>query len=115
MFDKVQFEITEKHIKLMKNMNVGYNEHCEFGAPDIDPKRPYGNGNVYRDIARILEIEPALIKDGESIFSEDQEDAMLALHKQMKTALQVVLTASTFETGLYESDEYHDNWQKIKG
>ena len=43
----------EEHLKLLKEMYVGWNE-CEFGAPEIDPKRPYGDSDVYEDMNKIL-------------------------------------------------------------
>ena len=45
--------LTEEHIKLLRNMYVGWG-YCEFGAPEIDPKRPYGNSHVIGDIHTIL-------------------------------------------------------------
>lgn len=45
--------ITENHIKLLKRAWVSWYE-CEYGAPCIDPKRPYGNSDVEGDICDIL-------------------------------------------------------------
>ena len=50
---KKLFELTEEHIKLLRQMCVSWDD-CEFGAPAIDCKRPYGNSDVYSDIAKIL-------------------------------------------------------------
>jgi len=47
MFDKIRFELTEQHLKLIRRMTVRYNDYCEFGAPEIDPKRPYGNSSAH--------------------------------------------------------------------
>jgi len=52
----LSFEITREHLKLLKNMYVGWDD-CEFGAPNIDPKRPYGNSDVINDIANALSIK----------------------------------------------------------
>ena len=47
------FTVTEDHLKLIKNFCVGWQD-CDFGAPEIDPKHPYGNSSVCSDIANIL-------------------------------------------------------------
>src|SRR4028118_696601 len=48
-----RFELTADHIKLIRRMNVGW-QSCEAGAPEIDPKRPYGNSCMVGDVAEIL-------------------------------------------------------------
>jgi hypothetical protein len=50
---KLLFTVTEGHLKLLQHLNIGWDD-CEFGAPCVDPKRPYGNSSVYIDIAEIL-------------------------------------------------------------
>jgi len=49
--------------KLLKNFQVRWND-CEFGAPEINPKRPYGNSDVEQDMLEIL----GLKKIGERIY-----------------------------------------------
>ena len=43
------FTVTETHLLLLQRMQVGW---CgdEFGAPEINPKRPYGNSSVLTDM-----------------------------------------------------------------
>ena len=60
-FGSNEFEVTEEHIQLLRDMVVTW-WNCEFGAPAIDPKRPYGNSWVYGDIAETLKLEPDLFK-----------------------------------------------------
>lgn len=47
------FEVKNEHLELMKRAFVGW-EHCGYGAPSIDCKRPYGNSDVEGDIAEIF-------------------------------------------------------------
>lgn len=54
--DAVSFTVKEEHLKLMQRMNVDWHD-CEFGAPAIDCKRPYGNGAVFQDMIEILGLE----------------------------------------------------------
>ena len=95
--------------KLLRNMKVSWDD-CEFGAPSIDCKRPYGNSDVYKDISKILEIK-GIIVDGEEVFSQAQIDLMDKLHKETETALQIVLKIGEFRPGEYVADEYRDDWK----
>lgn len=51
------FEITHDHITLLQAAEWEYND-CEFGAPAIDPKRPYGNSSVELDLVERLTQPP---------------------------------------------------------
>lgn len=50
--------VKPEHIKLLRNMNVGWND-AMAGAPEISPKRPYGNSNHLEDIREITEMPNA--------------------------------------------------------
>ena len=95
------FEVTEDHLKLLKHSHVMWRA-SEYGAPMIDPKRPYGNTSVESDIAEIL--------------GWDKEDSQRAekLHRELETVLQIVLVTQTFEPGLYNiRNEYTTDWIKL--
>jgi len=101
---KSSFKLTEEHIKLLKRMQVGWS-CCETGAPEIDPKRPYGNSWVAGDIHEIL--------TGEFLDELDYEleDKYYKLHRETETALQIVLLTGKFEPGHYKcSNPYSGNW-----
>ena len=74
------FEIKDEHIKLLRNAYIGWDD-CEFGAPAIDCKRPYGNSDVYGDIARILDIKQE--GDDHESYSEEQISYMSKLHNRL--------------------------------
>ena len=110
------FVITKDHLKLLKKMWVGWQD-CEFGAPEIDPKRPYGNSSVTNDIHEIL--------TGESIgcthskrdeLTEEEEKYYFKMHKEMERVLQICLVTGKFQTGKFEkTNEYNSlSWKKIK-
>lgn len=111
---KKRFELREEHLKLLRNMCVGWDD-CEFGAPAIDCKRPYGNSGVHEDIANILGINGFEDSDGEIHFSEEQEALMNMFHEETKTALQIVLVTGKFDKGIYVADEYSKNWVRENG
>lgn len=105
--DQIEFTLTEDHIKLLRQMNVGW-QQCEFGAPEIDPKRPYGNSQVYYDIAEHLGLD---IPEDDEAFTDEQKEKMLKLHRETEDALQIVLTTGTFKPGIYVADRYMRDWK----
>jgi hypothetical protein len=48
------FEITSDHIALLARMTFDWDDECEWGAVSSDPKRPFGNSGVERDVSEIL-------------------------------------------------------------
>lgn len=104
------FEFTEQHAKLLKNMYVGWQD-CEFGAPEIDPKRPYGNSSVELDLAEILEV-PIVEWDVNEI-PESTLKRLNQLHKETEIALQILLKHG-YKLGKYECEPYSCNWKFVE-
>jgi hypothetical protein len=101
------FEITEDHLRLLRAAYVGWDD-CEFGAPSIDPKRPYGNSYVLGDIAEIVdpdeyarrgEISDEAVED----YMEEREDTFRRLHAETQTVLQIALSTGQFKAGTYST------------
>jgi hypothetical protein len=108
---KETFTITEDHLKLLKRMYVGWQD-CEYGAPEIDPKRPYGNSDVARDVAEILGWVDA--GDYETDISGKQSEDAEKIHREMQTVLQIGLYTGSFAAGTYENTErYGFNWRSV--
>lgn len=105
------FTVTENHIKLLRRAYVGW-ENCEYGAPAIDCKRPYGNSSVERDIAEIL----GWPFDEEEGLSDNQSTRASLLHTETRDALQIFLVTGKMETGeYYKTDRYDDrSWRRAK-
>lgn len=101
-----KFTLTEDHIKLLRRFEVGWQD-CETGAPEIDPKRPYGNSDVETDMHEIL-----TGKEHRMGCPDSKREAYLKLHREMETALQIVLSTSSFKPGKYEAPEY-SNWRLV--
>ena len=103
------FTIKKNHLKLLQKAYVDWDD-CEFGAPEINPKRPYGNSSVVDDIAEILGWQV-----GEEITEEQYELARI-IHKETQVALQICLVMQKFEEGDYtQCDKYNSRtWQRIK-
>jgi hypothetical protein len=97
-----RFVVTDDHIRLLREMYVSWYD-CEFGAPTVDPKRPYGNSDVIEDMREVLER------------LEADEDELRELHLSMKLALQILLVnASTgIQPGEYRSECYSSEWRYV--
>lgn len=117
-----EFEIKPEHLKLLQRAYVDW-EDCEFGAPSIDCKRPYGNSSVVEDVFEIIHGKPkAVMQIGDKTYNIDTEDfeipeelrdELTKLHKETETALQICLFTQKFEIGNYESEEYGE-WNKVE-
>ena len=101
-----QFILTDEHIRLLRAAYIGW-EVCEFGAPAIDCKRPYGNSDVVRDICEILDWPLVETREGTDCTPEQEERAR-QLHSETQTALQVILTTGSFVAGTYAMTRPYD-------
>jgi hypothetical protein len=126
---KTIFEVKKEHLTLLKHMFVGWQD-SEFGAPEIDPKRPFGNSDVIQDMIEIFglkEIKKGIFKlnflgkeyllKGEDKYNIDMEDdeelekVLNKLYRETETVLQIVLNTGQFKEGKYQLEsEYGINW-----
>lgn len=109
-----EFEITDKHLALLRRSYVSWDD-CEFGAPAIDCKRPYGNSDVVRDVAEI--VVDGFIDRGDAdqaVYVDIHADELARLHVETGIALQICLTLGTFEAGTYRRpNTYSPRWAKV--
>ncbi len=105
------FTMKAEHLILLRHSSVSWPD-CGFGAPRIDPKRPYGNGDVVGDMAKMLGVEPVPTDDEETHWPPGTTERMGALHRQLETALQVVLATGEFRLGEYECDDCKRDWKR---
>jgi len=90
-----RFTLTEDHVKLLRRANVKYSGHCEWGYVGLDCKRPFGNGDLVGDMAKILGIEPVPTDDGEEHWPPGTHDRMVKLfEEELPVALAVVLAGA---------------------
>jgi hypothetical protein len=98
------FRLTEEHIKLLHRAYVDWWD-CDYGAPCIDCKRPYGNSGemVYKNICEI-------------VGRELTESQARKLHEELETALQIVLVTLSFKPGYYVKEDTYCNrsWKFVK-
>lgn len=107
-----EFELKEEHIKLLKNTYIRWDD-CEYGAPAIDPKRPFGNSGRYtiiREMAEILGIPTFKDMDGEDTITEEQSDYLENLWRETDKALQIIIQTITPTYGKYTAERYTKDW-----
>lgn len=105
--DAREFTVTAEHLTLLRHAWVSWSE-AEFGAPEINPKRPYGNSYVERDIAEILEAPDEAWVDGRrgGFVTEEAAERFTRLHVETAFALQIVLATGEFRPGRYRRSRY---------
>ena len=98
----MSFELKAEHLKLLKHAYVEW-VNCESGAPAINCKRPYGNGNVPGDVAEILGIKKHTCPSCGEEVDEEAREAAVKLHRETEQALAIVLARCGEETlpGIY--------------
>lgn len=74
-------KITADHLTLVENLEWLW-EDCEYGAPAVDCKRPYGNSDVERDIAEALDWELVETRYGPELTRAQAERAR-TLHREL--------------------------------
>lgn len=83
--------LTKDHIKLLQEAEWRWN-NCEFGAPMIDPKRPFGfSGGQYEQMAEILGIELCEDADGERHLSRAQEEHVSKIWSELLDAIKIIM------------------------
>lgn len=114
-FPDQEFTLTEDHVKLVRQMLVNWQD-CEYGAPEIDPKRPYGNSNVAYDIHEILTGKEWDYGDEDTNeMSGDMADKYYAIHRETDKALQIILASGSFRPGVYSAPAYTARWSRKNG
>ncbi len=100
-----EFNLTKEHIVLLRNAYVRWDD-CEYGAPAIDSKYPYGDSMVLQSIAELLNVP----YDEENGLDGATEDKLAKLHQETETALQIILKTGSFIPGVYVAKNHYD-WE----
>lgn len=103
---KETFHLKRDHIRLLENINICWNNE-EYGAPKVDNDQPLGysiSGSIGSELLNYLDIDARN--------KEDVDDAK-QIYNELDTAMQIVLSNKTFDTGVFEKDECSRNWTRI--
>ena len=109
-----RFTVTEDHLKLLRHAYVNWDYGEGYGAPGINPKKPYGNSYVERDVAEIVDAPDS---DWEweggckSYPTPEAEERCTRLHVETMLALQIVLATGEFRPGRYRREGLID-WKR---
>jgi hypothetical protein len=96
------FTVTEQHLKLLDRANIRWCD-AEAGAPEINPKRPYGNSSYKYDVAEIC-----------GLGVDDDEDRIRTLHHDMEKVVQILVQNQSIEAQTYVNvSEYGSDWEPI--
>lgn len=87
--DDTEFELTEQHLKLVRHFNFEW-QHCETGAPAVNPKRPFGNSDVPPDIADLLGWP---WPDENELSADVYDREALAMHEKCMAVYMETMTA----------------------
>jgi len=111
-----EFTVTQDHLKLLRRAFVAWDLGEGYGAPGINPKKPYSNSYVARDIAEILDVpdEDWEYEDGHKAYVTPEAEARLTrLHVETMVALQIVLATGEFRPGRYRrATSWGIDWQR---
>ena len=107
---KISFEIKQHHLDLLKKGYWKSNDFCEFGTVGLDTKRPFGNGDVYNDMSRII------YKRTKEEYSEEKIEEFNKIYfDELPTVLEIIFNTNEIKTGKYEKEEFSNKkWRMIK-
>ena len=131
LFDSIsrvrRFTVTEDHLKLLRHAWVDWDQGEGYGAPGINPKKPYGNSDVERDIAEILEapdsdwewveievgFPPPGARERVKDLRPEAAERFTRLHAETAIALQIVLATGEFRPGRYtRTQQWSIDWKR---
>jgi hypothetical protein len=109
-----RFTLTEQHLAIIRGANIWWCD-METGAPGLDPKKPYGNGDVARDVARLI---GTTMPDPDEFGREHDIVAagMMTLHRDMGTVLEIVCqhAGQAVAPGLYARQWPRRKWERVQ-
>lgn len=103
----IRLTVTADHLALLRRTYVSWND-AEFGAPTLDPKRPYGNSDVLDDLREIGE------SWGLDMSTEDNQRRMVQLHADLLPVMRIAMSTFEFSTGTYTRLPYGRTWKKVQ-
>lgn len=108
------FTVTEQHCKLYARLHF-YVSDTDYGDWIVtNAKRPFGNSNVYGDMAEILEIEQPDWESGEQ-WSDEQERVFDELYIDLATVCEIASRVGYCYPGEYEAESYSTRWRAVDG
>jgi hypothetical protein len=93
--------ITDDHVLLLNRLYFDWDDEAYYGAPAVNIKRPYGNSDVFGDVAEILGWQ-WYDEDEDNDMPDEIEQRCEKIHREMADVLQVLVqNPTTFSTGVW--------------
>jgi hypothetical protein len=109
------FKLTKEHLKLLKHLCIEKHDNSYKGyvVACVYPKPPFGNSDIYLDIANILNWNIKNV-DGISELFSDQIEYAKKLYNELYIALEICLRTASFKEGIYECQADDSNWKFLE-
>lgn len=115
-----RFRLTEEHLRLVEALVVEWDGGLG-GAPYFSTQRPYRNGGGPSSVLELAGVKARIElreqPDGSRRYTVDPRLERLAqkLHRETFTALQIVLSARSFEPGVYQPIHGdYTRWERVQ-
>jgi len=106
------FTVEPGHLALLRRAYTDWN-YCEFGAMEINPKRPYGNSDVMGDLAEILGVDLGVDEDGDQREpSPEFTREAYRFHRETEFCVQILLTFGAIEDGATYRNDARSNYSR---
>ncbi|GLS44495.1 hypothetical protein [Methylobacterium brachythecii] len=110
--EQISFEVTPEHLKLIPNLALRWDD--ENDVPGVDPKRPYGAMTWYTvEMAVHLGEAPPKDDEGRAILSDEQEERLMRLHREMQPVLQIFLRSADLAPGMFRQPAGTIGWEPV--
>lgn len=106
----LEFRLAPDHLKLLRAANIAWNDN----APGMDSKRPLGNGDLLRDVAKTLGWDWQDDADWYSPEWDALRRRAMSIFRDMKLALSLLCFFAGMELtpGLYRQDGIR-GWERV--
>lgn len=119
----MSFTVDRQHIALLGRTYTTWMDDYYLGAPGVDPKRPFGNSDIERDIYEIIYkgrtpegVDPDQFWD---TFNPDDHPELYERFREMEYVVQIALQCASrgepMTVGEYSRVEEYDTrvWRKV--
>lgn len=111
------FELKIEHLALLRGLVIGVKTISLIGC--VDSKlTPFGGNSLEDDLAILLvgkeltdKEKEKLDSEGKEYYTRDNMEPLKQIYSELPQALQIVLSAQTFEPGVYRTRWYECNWK----
>lgn len=97
----IQFEILPEHLKLLRGMQIEWNDIISWGSAQTNPERPYGSRDLVADVRRLL--------NNDSL----TEAEIKKLHQGAAMALQISLKTGKYKAASFRASKYGQDWREF--